>query len=166
MASYATPANLIARKSALTLGDLVSDDGTRVSAANLLSDTRIQAALDSASGEIEAALLTGGRYEVTDLTGLTGNSAAYLEQICCEIAMAFLFARKPTFSVDEYKAAMELQDAYLERLRKGEHVFNVAANIDAGTPKSTAPTVASVQSKGFIRDRTLNFFPARTSQAG
>jgi phage gp36-like protein len=164
--SYAAPADLIARKSVQTLGDLCSDSGTRVTPTGLLSDPNLQAALDSASGEIDAALLVCGRYQPSDLTGLAGNAKAHLVRICCEIAWCFLLSRKPTYESEQYKAAMELQDVYLERLRKGENVFNVAANIAAGTPKFDAPSVATVESKLFIRDRTQNYFPARTSQSG
>jgi phage gp36-like protein len=176
-AAYASVTDIIARKSVQTLGDLVSDDGVRVVQADLIGppvNAVLQAALDSAAGEIEAACLVGGRYTVENLIAIFAAAAAsslrntrsHLVRINCEIAYTFLLSRKPSYSVEDYKAAMELQEVYLERLRKGENVFNIAANIEAGTPSVAIPTVVSVQAKGFIRDRTLNTFPARTSSSG
>jgi len=159
--AYATPADLLLRKSELTIGQLVSENGTAVSAGALATDDKVLAALESASGAIDAALLQAGRYDPGDLAALTGNSAAHLKHMVCEIAMAYLFAIKPTYSVDDYKAQMDLHDLYLERLRKGENVFNITKVIDAGTPKLTRPSVAAVTQLNLIRDRTRNYYPYR-----
>lgn len=169
--SYATPNDLINRKSAETIGALVSDSGTEATESDLIDPLttggeRVQAALDSAAGMIEAAVLKGGRYSTVDLAGLTGNSAAFLVMIECEIAMAILFARKPMYAADDYKAAMEMQDMFLSQLRKGETIFNVTANIDAGTPSYAAPSVVEVQQLGLIRDIARPYYPARRSQSG
>lgn len=161
--SYATPDDMIKRKSTKTLGQLCSDSGTAISEVGLATDDNLQAALDSASGAIDAALMQGGRYTSSQLTALTGNSLAYLVHICCEIAMAYLYARKPTYQVEDYKAALDLHDLYLERLRKGENVFNIAVVIDAGTPSSAQPSVSSIQEKQFLRDRVRNYYPHRIS---
>ena len=159
--SYASPADLIARKSVQTLGDLVSDDGTRITPTGLLANVNLQDALNDASGEIEAALLQGNRYQVSDLNALSGNSQGYLKRITCEIAWAFLLSRKPDRRVEELKAALELQDVYLERLRTGKNVFNVAAEIAAGQIAVVVPSVQSVQTKNLIRDMSRNYYPTR-----
>jgi hypothetical protein len=169
--SYSTPQDLINRKSPETIAALVSDDGVEASESDLLDNgtdagIRVQAALDSAAGMIEAAVLRAKRYSTADLAGLTGNSAAFLVMIECEIAMAILFARKPMFQIDNYKAALELQDMYLTQLRKGETIFDVAENADAGTPSYSAPSVVEVQSLGLIRDMARPYYPARRSQSG
>ncbi len=164
--AYADASDLLDRKSYVTVGQLASDSGTAISAGGLLNNDVVDAALDSASGAIDAALMQGGRYTSAELTALTGNSLAYLKQICCEIAMAFLYSRKPTWRQEEYKAALEVQDLYLERLRKGENVFNIQANIDAGTPSYTQPSVIAVERQGLVRDRTLHYYPKRYSTSG
>ena len=164
--AYATPEDMIARKSVTTLGQLCSDSGTSVAAIDLETDPYLQAALDSASGAIDAALMQAGRYTVADLAGLTGNSLAYLVHLTCEIAMAYLFARKPTYAVTEYEASLKLQSVYLDQLRRGENVFNLPAQIDAGTPKFDQPSVASIERLGLLRDRTLNYYPVRHSTNG
>jgi hypothetical protein len=149
----------------------VSDGGIEADETDLLDNgtdagLRVQAALDSAAGMIEASTLRGGRYSVDDLAGLTGNSAAFLKLIECEIAMAILFARKPLYQVDDYKAALELQDMYLSQLRKGETIFNIEANAEAGTPSYSSPSVVEVQQLGLIRDVARPYYPARRSQSG
>jgi len=161
--AYALPADLIARKSSQTLGQLVTESGTAVSAANLLSDAVLQAAIDSAAGAVDAALLQAGRYIPSDLQGLSGNSQAYLVHIVCEIAMAYLFARKPTYRTDDYEAQLKIHDLYLERLRRGENIFNIQKVVNAGTPTYEQPSVAITQSLGLMRDRTYNYYPARVS---
>lgn len=162
--SYATPADLIARKSPSTIAALVSDTDEESSEAELATDAKVLAALASASGAVEAALLQGGRYSVVDLTALSANASAYLKQMVCDIAMAYLFARKPLHRQEDYKAALELQDTYLERLRIGKNVFNIDANIDAGTPSYSAPTVAGIENLNLIVDAARShYYPARRS---
>lgn len=167
MAAYATAADLIARKSSATLGALASDSDTEVAEGSLASDPKITAALLSASGAIESALVVGGRYTAAQLASLGTNANAYLVHMTCEIAMAYLYARKPTFFSDEYKAALDLQDTYLERLRKGQNVFNIDENVAAGAPSYASPSVAEVDSLGLIVDRArARYYPPRFSQSG
>jgi phage gp36-like protein len=169
MALYASPSDIIARKSSTTLGQLCSDSGTAVTPSGLQSDGNLDMALQDASGAIDAALMQSGRYTAEDLEGLASlsdNSASYLSRICCDIAMAYLFARKPTFSVEQYKQYQDLADQHLERLRKGEHVLFIQRNIDAGTPKYSQTSVEAIEQQGYIRDRTLNYYPKRYSTGG
>lgn len=164
--AYATPAQLLERKSPETIGDLVSDDGVQVLPAALLTDDIVEAALEDASGAIEAALLQGQRYSLVDLATLTGGSLMHLVRMTCEIAMAYLYARKPTYSSEQYKAALELQDIHLERLRRGENVFNVAANLEAGVPQYATPRAVDIAHLQLIRDRARGFYPRRIDQTG
>ena len=118
--SYATPAQMLERFDARVIGDLVSDSDSQVSAAELLTDPILQAMLDDASGDIEAALLVGGRYTVADLSGLTGNAQKHLVRICCEVAKAYLLRRRVSYNPEKDKAEIELAEHHLERLRSGE----------------------------------------------
>jgi hypothetical protein len=95
------------------------------------------------------------------LAALDGNSRAYLKDIVCDIAMARLFYRKASAHTDEYKQAIEVSDVHLERLRKGERVFDVVEVKDAGTPSYSAPSLASINTLNLLRDRTRNFYPHR-----
>ena len=87
-----------------------------------------------------------------------------MAQLNTDIALAYLYARKPNYHVEEYKAAMDLQDAHLERLRKGENIFNVAEAVDGGLPDVTFPTVQQVENLQLIRDRARGYYPTRVNQ--
>lgn len=164
--SYAAASDLLARYDARTVGNLCSDNGVTVSAAALATDTRLQAALDDASGEIEAALMQGERYTTTDLAALTGNSLAYLKSICCKIAMAHLWQRRPYLDDESAEKSILAARAAIDRLRKGESIFNVAAVVAAGTPDVVTPTVTSIQALNLTVDdcrRWNGYYPQRRS---
>lgn len=167
MASYASGADLLARFDARTLGDLVSDSGTRVASGSLAADTNIVAALADASGEVEAALLMGERYSVANLEGLTGNSLALLKRITCDCAMALLYGRRPEEAwADRRAAAEQVKATHLERLAKGDRVFNVEGIPEAGNPTIGGPTTVEITRLNFIRDQTQHFYPARVMPFG
>lgn len=157
--SYATAADLVKRKDARLLGQLCSDDGTTVPADQLEDDANLLAALDDASGEIEAALLQGQRYTVADLEGLSGNSAAYLARLCCDIAFGYLFDRRPNFVDDpRYEQAMENRRKALDRLRLGEHIFNIDSAKEAGVPYVGGPTRVERRQQNRIASRARGHF--------
>ena len=167
MASYATPAQMKERFDVRILGDLVTDTDTRVSAANLLTDTNLQAALDDASGEIEAALLQGKRYTTADLEGLSGNSAKYLARLTCEIAFGLLWERRPWYERDGREAAIERSKKALDLLRKGEHVFDVDGVKEAGVPSVEGPSRVELKNQNLLRTRLEGrYFPARSLPQG
>jgi len=158
---YAEPADILDRKDWRDIGDLCSDDSSQVAVSDLLVDPKLLAALDDASGEIEAALVVGGRYTVSQLEGLTGTSLAHLKRITCELAMYHLLARRPKLSPDQYEMHSKLRDTYLEQLRTGVNVFALAANIDAGTVHVDGPSVVQIIDLNLMRDQTLHYYPAR-----
>ncbi len=130
---YATPADMILFFDSRTIGDLVSDDTTRVSEANQATNAKLIGALDAASGQINAACLQGERYTIADIGGLIGDSRAFLEQLTCELTMAVLWRRKP-YSEDNQSQvdAIQRADETMKRLRSGEWVWDVADNKAAG----------------------------------
>ncbi|MEK9810000.1 MAG: phage protein Gp36 family protein, partial [Candidatus Nanopelagicales bacterium] len=92
--AYAAASDMQLRFDERTLAELVSDTDVAIDTADLATDTKLAAALDDASGVIDAALLTGGRYSAASLSGLTGNSLALLKRLCCVLAMTFLRQRR------------------------------------------------------------------------
>ena len=161
--SYATPTDLIARKDSRSLGDLVNDDNTRADETALATNTKLQAALDDASGEIDSALLQGQRYAATDLAALTGNSLALLKRICCDIAFGLLYQRRPEFeSEEESEIAQSRARKHLKMLRSGEHVFDVPAVEQAGLPEITGASRVTIQNLNMIVDQArCHYYPPR-----
>lgn len=154
--AYASGADLVTRFRYQSIAQLVSDGEVAIAEDEIADDARVAAALDDASGQIDAALLAAARYSASDLSGLTGNSLAYLKRICCELAYANLLRRNG--SVTEAEAnSKEAMDA-LERLRKGVNVFGLADNIDAGLPDSEGPSVQQIINSNRITERTPHYF--------
>lgn len=159
--AYATPLELLERKDARDIGDLVSDTETPVSPADLPSNTNLLAALDDASGDIEAALLVGGKYTTDDLDGLTGNSRYHLVRITIEVAMYHLLRRRPEANLDQLEYYSKLRDSYIEPLRGGSNVFNIPAHLAAGKADVSGPTTQQYNDLNLVRDRVRNYFPRR-----
>lgn len=163
--AYATVTDLIDRFDSRDLGDLASDGNAQVSEASLKTDRKIAAALADASGEIDAALLVGGRYTPMELANVTGFSKSHLVRITCDIAAARLMGRRMGRDIEKLKMMVEQAEGHLERLRNGENVFNLTDQKSAGSPSATGLTALDYQdpsATGLIRDRTNNrYYPAR-----
>jgi phage gp36-like protein len=161
--AYATASDMIKRFDSRVVGDLVADNGTSVDEDDLASNAKLTAALSSASGQLNAAVLQGERYTVADLTGLTGDGSEFLKQITCELAFGLLWQRKP-YADDNLarKEATERMSDWLHRLRGGEWVFDVNENKEAGRPKVSTVTRIQARDENLIVDRMAgNYFPPR-----
>jgi hypothetical protein len=138
--------------------DLSSDDGHPVT--DLEHDPVCLSALEDASGQFVAAVLVARQYSPDDLVALTGNSLALRKRIVCDLAMVNLIARRPEkVGQQEFDAARQRAEAYLDRLRKGDRVFDVAGCLDAGLPKVDGPTSVTVENLNLITTRTKRFYP-------
>lgn len=154
--AYAEPADLIKRVRPETLRDLVSDGSVPVTEDELETDVNLLAALDDASGEMDAALRVGNRYTTAALAALTGNSLAYRKRICCDLAFANLLKRNGSYAEAEEKgkSAKEALDA----LRKGLNIFDIEDNAEAGLPESAGPSVQQIINANGIRERTPHYY--------
>jgi len=162
---HATASDLTARYDVRTIRDLASDTGTAVAADALAADPTVAAALLDASGRMDAAVLVGRMYTAAQLAALTGNSLALRRRICCDLAMGYLIARRPEkYGAESLKAVQQAGEEYLERLRKGERIFEVAAVQDAQLPEIDGPTTTQYSTLNLLPDRTRNFYPSRASR--
>jgi hypothetical protein len=97
--------------------------------------------LAMASGALEAAIIRGNRYLVTDLTNLAntpGNGSAYLASLVADYAMWILLNRRPNrqapipqqvqaaFQLYEKLANGEMVLPFLETLAAGDHFERIA----------------------------------------
>lgn len=162
--AYAAASDMQLRFDERTLAELVSDTDAAIDTADLATDNKLAAALDDASGVIDAALLTGGRYSASDLSGLTGNALALLKRLTCVLAMTFLRQRRPgAFPSDlqQVEADQKWADERLDLLRKGVNVFGLDDAIAAGNVSREPLTPSNVATASLIRDQTNNFYPQR-----
>lgn len=170
MASYATPAQLLQRFDARLLGDLCADDGTRVSAVNLLTDDVLQAALDDASGAIDAALRASERYSVEALDSLATESqdedtevksSRHLVRVTCCVAMMYLADRRLYGGGDNQTLNRVIEQAkqYLKDLQSGKDIFDINESAEYGKPQVSGPTTAQLDSLNLVTRRTRNYYP-------
>lgn len=161
MAAYATVAQLCERYDLRTIGDLASDTNAQVAAIALATDANVLAALDDASGEVVTALLAGGIYTEAQLDALTGKSQFKLIRLVCRIAIVYIHERRSLLSAEELEKYEKINNDALERLRKGENVFNIPENLAAGLPSADGPTTLDFNELNLIRDRASRYFPRR-----
>lgn len=133
--AYATPSNLKDRYDARRLGELVRDDGTKATPAQLDADTVLQAALDDGHSLINSAALAGRRYTPSDLADLTDLDKALLIRLNCDLAYGFLLRRRGFAEGEVSRLAPGFEEALqlLQRLKNGDIVFNVESVLEAGT---------------------------------
>lgn len=138
--SYCTPAEMLMLFDTRFLGDLVFDDGTRATEAQLLASTKLQFILDAASGELESACCVGGRYTAADLAALTGVTRSRLSELVAWLAIGKLMGRRNP-SVEKYPQIADARED-LQMLREGVRIFTTVEAQEADEP-------ALVQSTGF-----------------
>jgi hypothetical protein len=159
MAAYATSADLINFADENSVKDLLSDTGTYT--GTLSTDTKLTALLQAASGAIEAACGVSELYNPTDLAALAGNSLVLLKELVCQLTMVLLVRRRPEKYGSEYWQAIRKEaEDYLDRLRKGERLFDDSHKRLAGLPTIDGPTSIDYQRLNLLPSRTRNFFPS------
>lgn len=163
--AYATADDLVARYDANTIGDLASDTGEPVEPSDFATNPKITAALSSASGEINSAVMQSNLYTVDQLQSLAGDDLEFLKQLTCDLAMARLMMRRPGKFGDEFYGA--LQTSVRERLdliRKGVAIFNIEVVKDAGQPDVDGPSAVDYARLNLITSRVKAYFPSVASR--
>jgi phage gp36-like protein len=163
--AYATGLDLVARYDVDLIGDLASDDRETLARNDVPVHPHVQAALDDASGEVDAALLAGGRYTAEQLSSLTGSSKSYLKAIVCGLAMAALHDRRPEAVHSETieRLTKKSRDA-IYSLRRGENVFGIADHIEATQLHISGPSAIQLQNRNGLPERMSRYFPSPASR--
>lgn len=158
MAAFLSNTNFLTRYDSRTIGDLVSDDGTRTSAGSLANDANLETALEDASGEILSAAMRGERYSEADLAGLTGNGLAFLERLTADLAIYFLVLRRGK-NLAEYPQATRARET-LDLLEKGKRIFAIDEAADKGHAQPGILDTNILLQQNHITD-TNRMFPVR-----
>jgi phage gp36-like protein len=160
--AYATAADLITRYDRNLIADLAGDDGTP---ADPLTSARVAAALEAASGEIDAACRLGGRYLPSELAALGGADAAFLRDITCQLAMLRLVGvRVQSIGELAYKTLRDMSDKVIDDLRSGRMIFGTPAAERAVTPAVDGPSAIDYDRLNLLPERTRNYYPNRQSR--
>lgn len=159
--AYASGDDFVLRYDARTIADQLSDDNTVVANADVPTHAVVTQLLEDASGKIDGALLASERYSTVDLQNLDGNALSFLQRLCCDVAFAMLFRRRGDCDPDKAQAYAKLAERDLEALRKGQIIFALTSQEQAGLPDSPQFLQTDAQTSWLLRDRVKNYFPAR-----
>ena len=167
---YCTPAQIIERFDSRTIGQLLADDGTEIEPVDLIGNVVLQNHLQSASGRIEAALIMGNRYLISDLQAIAridpfvtpedplANNSAWLIQLCAEITFSTLWRRRPWDEGDVGDTIGKAAEEELERLRSGQLVFNLPAIAESANGWVGGASSAQLRSLNLIVDQCRPYY--------
>lgn len=131
MALYLAASDYLSRSDVASVGRLCArgtPDGTTVTkpvtAAALLTDAILAAALLDASGLVRAACLQGDRYLDADLAALTGNAQAALYRLVARLTTCLLWEDRALGGGDVPRPEFyEMAYDDLKRLEEGQRMF-------------------------------------------
>ena len=147
--SLATPADLLLRFDSNLLGQLCNDSSQKLTPAELRSSAVVQKALDYATALITSALYVAYKYKSTDVSALTGEPAALLNGICCDLAMVWLCQRRGYDYSDKYPM-LGLALETIQQLRNGERVLDLPANERAGNTFNKTVSLVTQRRAGLV----------------
>jgi hypothetical protein len=142
--AYASPADIREAHDFRQCGDLVNDDGTRVTdAAQFDANSKVLKCLMKGAFLIESSCLKGNKYSVEDLQSLAGAARAGIIDLNVEIAWWKLNVRR--FSKMDIPPECMLAFSQLDDLASGAMIFGLVAQADAGNPSNGFMTQAEWQ---------------------
>lgn len=162
--SYCPASAFLERCDQRSVARWCSDTNTAIESASLAANTKLLAALQSASGMVESACLVGHRYSPTDLAGLTGNAQAHLYQIVTWIAEFLLWSRRPVLGEGEPPFQYKIAYEELERLRRGESIFGIQEAADAGHLAVEREDASTVEDRGMVTYQAERLFGRRANR--
>lgn len=158
--AYATGDDLIQRYDIDLIGDLATDERETELRDQVAEHPHVLTALDDASGQVDVALLAGGRYTVAQLQSLQGSSLSHLKAIVCALAMAALHDRCPEAVDPEYiKRLSEQAFESLRMLRRGENVFGLDEIVEATRTDTGGPSAIDLRNRNGLAERMHGYFP-------
>lgn len=166
---YASGTDLIQRYDVDLIGDLCQDDREELDRASIATHPNVVSALEDASGEIDVALLAGGRYTPEQLSAIAdpdpvssrNNSQKHLIRITCAIAMSILVERRlDRVSMETADWLRKTANGFLEALRRGDNVFGITETLNSGTLEFQVVESASIEALNLLPERANRMFPS------
>lgn len=168
--SYLPVAEFLKRCDQRTVGDWVSDTGSRIPAGSLPTDLNLLAATLTASGMFESAVIKSQRYQPSDIATLllgdsiTGISAgqAYVYEVLTRLTEGLLWQRRP--SVAPYPPLFDWAMEQLEQLQDSRKILPFLETQDAGVPAHHVDTAADVETRGLVVTQARRYFGRRANE--
>lgn len=167
LTAYASPANLQAYCDWREVGELITDSNETLSGNDQTTNPILIELLNLGAGEIEANLMVSGMYTIAQLQALTGNSLELLIAMNCSLTLFWIYNRKPLQNQEKWKLYREMRKEALKDLSTGINVFNITANINAGTPEAKGLSTVEYADSGLVPYYPgMHYFPVPRSIMG
>lgn len=150
--SYCTPTEFLMHVDSTYAGQLVSDSGLQLTAAQLATDGVLEEVLRRASGVVESHCFRGRRYDACDLKKLLdagGNAAAYLRGLVADVAVGLLRDRR-VFDDTRPLPSVRRAEETLALLARGEAILPFEESADAGLPDWDRLTRSDIERTGMV----------------
>jgi hypothetical protein len=171
--AYCPVSEFLKRVDLRTVGDWASDTGTRVASGALPTDPNVAAALNSASGMFESALLKSERYEPSDVLLMIGlnpdgsaiggfvptSGTAFVYEIITRLAEGLLWRRRPDLS--PYPPLFDWAMGQLDDLRDGGKILPFVEIQVAGVPDHHVEVEADILQRNLVITEARRFFGSR-----
>lgn len=161
---YCDGAAFLIRYDWRTVADCLSDDNEPLAEAAVPTNTKLLSILRECSGKLEAAAMMGGKYTPEDLGLLTGNMAQWLASIVADMAAPRVLGRR-FVEFPDYAERLKEAEGVLVALSKGELLFGLQENIDAGLLDSEVETPQQVEDRQMITYQSRAFFGRRANRS-
>jgi len=157
---YATPSDIREAHDFRQAGDLIADDGTRVTtAATFDASSKVNKALMTASGMVEASCMRGNKYSLQDLQSLNGAAKYLLADIVVELAWWKLYGRRVPRQAMPPEALWAF--SMLDALESGAKIFPLQEQADAGNPTNGFMTQQEMQTLNLATRQARRFYGVR-----
>jgi len=158
---YANANDFLQRYDVRLIGDLVSDDGTRVNPGDLPNHTVVLAVLNDASATVDAAVYVGNRYTPDQLANLSDTAAAFVRRLVCDLALIYIKRRRGRFDPEKDAALLREVNDTLAGLRDGKDLLLLTGQTEASasTIELVRPELISVNRPRTIQNETRNYYP-------
>lgn len=158
---YATANDFLERYDARLIGDLVSDDGTRVEVGDLPANAVVLAVLNDAGATVDAAVYVGNRYTPAQMSDLSDTAAAFVRRLVCDLALIYIKRRRGRFDPEKDAALLREVNDTLGALRDGKDLLLLTnqSEAQASTVELVRPELISVNRPRTIQNQTQNYYP-------
>lgn len=161
--TYASGTDFVERYDVRLIGDLISDNGTPVTAADVPSNANLMAVLADASSAVDAAVFVGNRYTPAQMASLSETAAGFVRRLVCDLALIYLKRRRGRFDAERDAALLKEVNGTLDSLRKGDDLLLLTTQTEAqaSTLELAQPQMIPVRRPNTIRNQTSNYYPVR-----
>lgn len=144
-----------------------SDDDSPVDPATVYDHPRVLGALQSATDLIKSVSAIANKYSDDDLQSLADAGDQFLVSLTCWLAMGELLGSRGV-NKDQIPPYVERADQWVEKLRIGEKIFNLAGARDKGNVQTGAASTLQLRKAGLMTALAMGPFlpiPERDADA-